>query len=151
MQHKIIGVIGGSDCTAETERLAEEVGALIAQKNAVLICGGLGGVMAAACRGAKKHGGTTIGILPGKDKTQANPFVDIAIVTGMSDARNVIIIRSSQAVIAIDGSYGTLSEISFCLKFKVPVIGLQTWEVDPGIVRAENARDAVNLAFDAAC
>lgn len=150
MKNKIIGVIGGSQCAPEIEKLAEEVGSLIAQKGATLICGGLGGVMEAACRGAKRSKGTTIGILPGNQKSEANPFVDIPIVTGIRDARNIIIVRTSDAVIAVNGEYGTLSEISFCLKFKVPVVGLETWQVDPTVVHADNARDAVNKALELA-
>jgi len=148
MKQKMIGVIGGGQCSSDVENLAEEVGSLIAQREGVLICGGLSGVMEAACRGAKKSNGTTIGVLPGDRKSDANPFIDIPIVTAMADARNIIIVRSSDAVIAIDGKYGTLSEISFCLAFNVPVIGLKTWDVDPGIVRANSAKDAVNKAFE---
>ncbi|MFQ5825100.1 MAG: TIGR00725 family protein [bacterium] len=148
MKNKIIGVIGGSQCSPEIEKLAEEVGSWIAQKGGILICGGLSGVMEAACRGAKKRKGTTIGILPGNQKTEANSFVDLPIVTGMGDARNIIIVRTSNVVIAVDGEYGTLSEISFCLKFKVPVVGLQTWQIDPAIVHANNPREAVNKAFE---
>ena len=150
MYRKVIGVIGGGQCSSEIENVAEEVGSLIAQKGGVLICGGLSGVMEAACRGAKKSNGTTIGVLPGSRKSDANSFVDIPIVTGMSDARNIIIVRSADAVIAINGKYGTLSEISFCLVFNVPVIGLKTWDVDPKIIQASNANDAVNKAFDLA-
>lgn len=145
----IMGVIGGGRGSAETEKLAEEVGAEIARRNGILICGGLGGVMQAACRGAKRENGTTIGVLPGTSKADANSFVDIPIVTGISEARNIIIVRSSDAVIAIDGQYGTLSEISFCLIFGVPVVGLQTWEVDESIIKAENSVDAVTKAFAA--
>lgn len=148
MRSKIIGVIGGSQCTPEIETLAEKVGQLIAQKGGILICGGLSGVMEAACRGAKKQGGITIGVLPGNTKSEANPFVDIPIATGIGEARNVIIVRTSDAVIAVDGEYGTLSEISFCLKFNVPLIGLKTWEVGEGIVRVSEAQEAVDKAFD---
>ena len=101
----------------------------MAEKGAILICGGRGGVMAAACRGAKSGGGLTIGILPGTHRSQANPYVDIPIVTGIGEARNAIITRTAQAVIAIGGSYGTLSEIAFALAFGVPVVGLGTWEM----------------------
>lgn len=146
---KIIGVIGGGRCAPEIERLAEEVGSEIAKRDAMLICGGLGGVMQAACRGAKQENGTTIGVLPGASKADANPFVDIPIATGISEARNIIIVRSSDAVIAIDGQYGTLSEISFCLIFGVPVVGLQTWDVDASIIKAENPEAAVAKAFAA--
>ena len=150
MKQKMIGVIGGGQCSPDIELIAEEVGSLIAKKGAVLICGGLSGVMEAACRGAKKSNGTTIGVLPGNRKTEANLFIDIPIVTGMADARNIIIVRSSDAVIAIDGKYGTLSEISFCLVYNVPVIGLKTWNVDPAIIQANNANEAVKKAFDLA-
>ena len=147
MKQKMIGVIGGGQCAPDIELIAEEVGSLIAQKGAVLICGGLSGVMEAACRGAKQSNGTTIGVLPGNCKTDANLYIDIPIVTGMADARNIVIVRSSDAVIAIDGKYGTLSEISFCLVFNVPIIGLKTWNVDPAIIQASSAHEAVNKAF----
>ncbi|MEE9170107.1 MAG: TIGR00725 family protein [bacterium] len=150
MRNQMIGVIGGGKCPAEIENIAEEVGSLIAQKGGILICGGLSGVMEAASRGAKRSKGTTIGVLPGNLKNDANPYIDIPIVTGLADARNIIIVRSSDAVIAINGEYGTLSEISFCLAYKVPVIGLKTWNVDPAIIQASNANDAVNKAFDLA-
>jgi hypothetical protein len=148
MHRKIIGVIGGSQCTPEIADLAERVGEEIARRGGIVICGGHSGVMEAACRGAKKHNGTTIGILPGNEKWDANPFVDIPIVTGMGDARNVIIIRTADAVIAVDGEYGTLSEMAFCLKFGKPLVGLRTWAIDPKIVHANDAVDAVNKAFE---
>ena len=124
----IIGVIGGSAPAVEEATAAEAVGRALAEEGAILICGGRGGVMEAACRGAKAAGGLTIGILPGISRDEANPYVDISIVTGMGEARNSIIVRSAQAVIAIGGSYGTLSEIGFALAFGVPVVGLGTWE-----------------------
>ena len=102
----------------------------MAESGAVLVCGGRGGVMEAACRGAKAAGGLTIGILPGVDRGGANAFVDVPIVTGMGEARNAIVARTAQAVIAIGGSYGTLSEIAFALRFGVPVVGLGTWAVE---------------------
>ena len=149
MIHKyIIGVIGGGKCTPEMAELAEEVGREIALGGAILICGGLSGVMEAACRGAKMANGATIGVLPGVRKADANDYVDIPIVTGMSEARNIIIVRSADAVIAVGGEYGTLSEISFCLKLRVPVVGLKTWEVDPAVLKAETAEEAVRRVFD---
>ena len=125
----IIAVIGGSTPTQDEASAAEAVGRALAEGGAILICGGLRGVMEAACRGAKSAGGLTIGILPGTDRSEANPYVDIPIVTGIRCARNVIITRTAQAVVAVGGSYGTLSEIGFALSFGVPVVGLGTWEV----------------------
>jgi uncharacterized protein (TIGR00725 family) len=122
-------VIGGSAPTKKEAAAAEAVGRALAEVGAVLICGGRGGVMEAACRGARSAGGLTIGVLPGTSRSQANPYVDIPIVTGLGEARNAIIIRTAQAVIAVGGSYGTLSEIGFALAFGVPVVGLGTWEV----------------------
>ena len=124
----IVAVIGGSAPTAEEAAAAEAVGRALAEGGAILVCGGLRGVMEAACRGAKSAGGLTIGILPGTDRSEANPYVDIPIVTGIRCARNVIITRTAQAVVAVGGSYGTLSEIGFALSFGVPVVGLGTWE-----------------------
>ncbi|MDZ7344463.1 MAG: TIGR00725 family protein [candidate division KSB1 bacterium] len=141
----LIAVIGGSHCSAEIYELARQVGREIARTGAMLICGGLFGVMEAACRGAKEAGGTTIGILPGRDKTEANDFVDIPIVTGLNDARNVIIARSADGVIAVDGEYGTLSEIAFALKFGKPVVGLQVAFDLPGIAPATTATQAIDF------
>jgi hypothetical protein len=123
----LIGVIGGSSPTAEEAALAEAVGHALAEAGAMLICGGRGGVMEAACRGAKAADGLTIGVLPGASRRGANPHVDIPIVTGMGEARNAIITRTAQAVIAVGGSYGTLSEIALALAFGTPVVGLGTW------------------------
>jgi uncharacterized protein (TIGR00725 family) len=133
MNEKIyIGVIGASSCDQATELIAENIGENIARHGAVLVCGGLGGVMEAACRGARKGGGTTIGILPGIDPDEGNGYLDYRIVTGFGEARNMIIVRTIDAAIAVSGSYGTLSEISFCLKNKVPVISVSSWKI-PGI------------------
>jgi len=115
--------------TTEESAAAEAVGRALAEENAILVCGGRGGVMEAACRGAKSVGGLTVGILPGTHRGEANPYVDIPIVTGLGETRNALIARTAQAVIAIGGSYGTLSEIAFALAFGVPVVGLGTWEV----------------------
>ncbi len=125
----IVAVVGGSTATPEEAAAAEAVGRALAERGAILICGGRGGVMEAACRGAKAAGGLTIGILPGTHREEANPHVDIAIVTGLGEARNAVITRTAQAVIAIGGSYGTLSEIAFALAFDTPVVGLGTWEM----------------------
>jgi hypothetical protein len=145
---KRIGVIGDAVCSEKIMGLAEEVGREIAKRKGVLICGGLTGVMEGAARGAKKEGGLTIGIIPSENADDANPFIDIPIVTGLRDARNIIVVRSSEAIIAIHGKYGTLSEIAFALKFKVPVIGLHTWDISHDIIIASNAVDAVEKAFN---
>ena len=145
-----IGVIGAGKCSEETLKTAEEVGKLIAQGGAVLVCGGRGGVMAAAAKGAKAAGGTTVGILPGGSASDANPFIDISIVTDMGHARNVIIVRSSNALIAIEGGYGTLSEIAIARKIGIPVIGLNSWNLGTDIVVAEKPSHAVKEAFRAA-
>lgn len=144
-----IGVIGGGDVPPKTAEVAEEVGREIARRGAVLVCGGMGGVMEAACRGAAAEGGLTIGILPGDDRRAANPYVKVPIVTGLGYARNVAVVKSSQAVIAVDGSYGTLSEIAHALQSGIPVIGLGTWSVarageeDTSIHRATTPLEAV--------
>jgi len=134
--------------------MAEEVGRRLAEEGAVLICGGMGGVMAAACRGAQSAGGLTIGVLPGFSPADANPYVDIPIVTGMGEARNVIIVRTASAVIAVGGEFGTLSEIAFALKLGRPVVGLGTWELAKAgrpaqaILKAETPEEAVRLALN---
>ena len=142
-----IAVIGGGDCSKDIYKLAEEVGERIAKAGAVLVCGGLGGVMEAACKGAKKAGGTTIGILPGIDKGQANPYIDFPIVTGLGEGRNLLVIRNSDVAIALPGEYGTLSEIGFCLKLEKPIIGLSTWDVSEAIIKANDAEEAVKIAL----
>jgi uncharacterized protein (TIGR00725 family) len=149
----IIAVIGGSAPNAQEKATAEAVGRALAEAGAVLICGGRGGVMEAACRGAKSAGGLTIGILPGTSRREANSYVDIPIVTGIGEARNAIITRTAQAVIAIGGSYGTLSEIAFAMGFGTPLVGLGTWKMkreghpDPPIVSATTPEEAVTHAL----
>jgi uncharacterized protein (TIGR00725 family) len=148
-----IGVIGGSEATPAIARLAKEVGREIAKRGAALVCGGMGGVMAAACQGAYEEGGLTIGILPGDTRKEANPYVKVPIVTGIGYARNSIVVKSSHAVIAINGSYGTLTEIGFALQCGIPIVGLKTWspslkgKPDKNIVTAETAVEAVEKAF----
>ncbi len=151
---KTVAVIGGSEPSPEEARLAEEVGRELAKQGATLVCGGLGGVMEAACRGASSKGGVTIGILPGDSPKTANPYVQIPIVTGIGYARNITVVKSAQAVIAIGGSYGTLSEIAHALQSDIPVIGLNTWELsrngqqDNSIIPAQNPTEAVNKALN---
>ena len=151
----IISVIGEGQTAPEVAHLAEQVGKELATRGAAMVCGGLGGVMEAVCRGAKSAGGTTIGILPGNDPADANEFVDFPICTGLGYARNVIVVKSGRAVIAVGGAYGTLSEIGHALGDGIPVIGLATWGLsrngreDRGIVRADNPADAVEKALAA--
>jgi uncharacterized protein (TIGR00725 family) len=149
-----IGVIGGSDVSPKIAALAEEVGREIARRKAILVCGGMGGVMEAACKGAAAEGGLTVGILPGDSRSQANKYVRIPIVTGIGYARNVAVVKSSQAVIAIDGSYGTLTEMGYALQAGIPVIGLDTWtfknksQPECMVVKAKTAKEAVDLAIE---
>ena len=141
----IIGVIGSNECGKQIEMLAEKTGSLIAQKGHWLVCGGLGGVMQAACRGAKKHNGLTIGILPGASAHDKNKYVDIPIVTAMSHARNAIIVRTADVLIAVSGRFGTLSEIALARAIHKPVIGIQTWDIE-GVIDVETPEAAVEQA-----
>ncbi|MBI5190213.1 MAG: TIGR00725 family protein [Nitrospirae bacterium] len=145
----IIGVIGSSLATGKPYNEAMEVGRLAAGRGASVLTGGLGGVMEAACRGAKEAGGQTIGILPGFDTRDANPYVDIPIVTGLNHARNFIVVRSSDVLIAVGGEYGTLSEIAFALKLGKTVISIESWDVGGGMIKAASPADAVEKAFEA--
>ena len=152
----IISVIGGSQPSPEAEELAEQVGRELAKRGATVVCGGLSGVMEAVCKGAKTAGGTTIGILPDRAPDRANQWVDIPICTGMGYARNVIVVYTGEAVIAVDGAYGTLSEIGHALGVGIPVVGLDTWTVsrngyvDERIIVAQDPVDAVEKALQAA-
>ena len=148
-KQKIIGVIGqGRSCSKKILSLAEEVGKEIAKREAIVICGGLKGVMEAVCKGAKQENGLTIGVIPGTQKESANKFVDIPIVTGLGEARNSVIVRTADVLIAIGGRYGTLSEIAFALAFGKPVVGIHTWENIEGIIYKNHPCDAVETAFD---
>jgi hypothetical protein len=143
---KIIGVIGGRRVDKTLLNEAEKVGSLVAQKEIVLVCGGLTGVMEAAAKGARSAGGITVGILPQEHKRDANEYIDIPIVTGLGIGRNVIIARTADVLISIGGEYGTLSEIAFALQMGKPVIGIRTWDIK-GVIPAQNADDAVAKAF----
>jgi uncharacterized protein (TIGR00725 family) len=140
-----VAVVGPGDATAEQLEQARAVGAGLAASGAIVITGGLGGVMAAASQGAAEGGGTTVGILPGDERSAANRWVQVAIATGLGELRNGLVVRASDAVIAIGGAYGTLSEVALALKTGVPVVGLSTWEID-GIERAADPDEAVALA-----
>jgi uncharacterized protein (TIGR00725 family) len=148
-----VAVIGGGRCDAAEYALAERLGQLIAARGAVLVCGGLGGVMEAVCKGAKAEGGVTIGILPGPFCGDANPYVDYPIATDMGQARNAIIVRTADAVIAVGGEYGTLTEIAMALKMGKKVVALSSWEIsragqpDDKIIRAKSPQEAVELVM----
>ncbi len=143
---KIIAVIGGRECDETLYQMAQEVGRRIAEGGAILICGGRGGVMEAACRGAAEVNGISVGILPGDNIADANAYVTIPIATGIGLARNFIIVRSATAAIAIGGQYGTLSEIAYCLQLGVPVFGLHSWDIE-GVIPVETSEQAVDLAL----
>jgi len=155
----IISVIGSSNpTTREHVELAEEVGRELARRDIMVVCGGLSGIMEAVCRGAKSEGGTTIGILPGRAAAEANSYVDIPIVTSMGYSRNVIVVHTGEAVIAVGGAFGTLSEIGHALGDGIPVVGLKTWplttngdgvDIGGSIILAESPADAVDKALAA--
>jgi uncharacterized protein (TIGR00725 family) len=141
--------VGASRASPDQQRTAEAVGRALAEAGAVLVCGGLGGVMEGACRGAKSAGGTTVGILPGADRGDANEHVDVALATGLGEARNALVVRAVDALVAVGGEYGTLSEIALAIKAGKPVVGLGSWDLDP-VVRAETPEEAVRRALDLA-
>lgn len=143
----LIGVIGAGQASAQAERQAYEVGRRLAERHALLVCGGLGGVMAAACRGSVEAGGDTLGLLPGADAESANPWVTIPVATNMGHARNVIIAHTARALIAVEGEYGTLSEIAVALKLGRPVVVLGRWNAIPGVLTAQTPQEAVDLVF----
>jgi uncharacterized protein (TIGR00725 family) len=139
-----VGVIGGRRCTAEIAELAFQVGRGIAEHGWILVCGGMGGVMEHACRGARSQNGVTLGILPGNSRSNENPYLSCSIVTGLGEARNVLVVKSSRAIIAVDGSYGTLSEIALANAAGIPVVGLRSWPVQELFTRVvESPQEAV--------
>lgn len=141
-----VAVVGPGDASEEERSTAEEIGRGLAEHGAVVVCGGLGGVMAAACRGAGEAGGTALGILPGTSRDDANEWVTVAIPTGMGELRNGLVVRAADAVIAVGGAHGTLAEIALALKTGVPVIGMRTWDID-GIEPVDSAEAAVARAL----
>jgi uncharacterized protein (TIGR00725 family) len=143
---RCVAVIGPGDASAAELAAAEEVGARLVDHGATVVTGGLGGVMEAACRGAKSRRGLTIGLLPGLDRSEANGWVDVAIATGLGEIRNALIVRTSDALVAVGGGAGTLSEIGFALKLGRPVIGMGTFEVE-GVVQVSSAAEAAELAL----
>jgi len=143
MSKKVVGVIGGRACNGEVEQLAIELGNKLAKVVDVLVSGGLRGVMSAVSQGFKASGGLTIGIIPSYEKNDANPYIDIVIPTGMGLARNVLVIKSADIVVALPGESGTLSEIAYCLQFGIPVISLNSWDI-PGVIKVGTIEEAMN-------
>jgi uncharacterized protein (TIGR00725 family) len=141
-----VAVVGPGEANPEELAAAERVGAELARRGAIVVCGGLGGVMEAACRGAKGAGGTTVGILPGSDRSAANAHVDVALPTGLGEARNALVVRAADALIAIGGGYGTLSEIALALKAGKRVVGLDSWDIE-GVVAAPDPGAAVSAVL----
>ena len=144
---RYVAVVGSGDADSDQECLAEEVGCRLAQEGAVVVCGGLGGVMAAVCRGARTADGTTVGILPGNDRATANEWVTIALPTGLGELRNGLVVRAADAVIAVGGGHGTLSEIALALKSGVPVITLGSWDI-LGVETVNDAETAVRRVLE---
>ncbi|OGO68857.1 MAG: TIGR00725 family protein [Chloroflexi bacterium RBG_19FT_COMBO_62_14] len=152
----VVGVIGGASATAAEAALAEEVGARLAEAGAVVVCGGRGGVMEAVCRGAHQAGGLTVGILPGAEADEGNRFLSLALPTGLGHARNAVVVQASEAIIAIGGGYGTLSEIGLALKTGTPLVGLSTWKATresddrAEVVEVDTPVEAVRRSLQAA-
>lgn len=142
MIKKIVSVIGGHNCNKEVANLAYEIGRVVAKLEAVLVCGGLGGAMEAACQGAKSENGLTIGIITSYDKKDANEYCDIVIPSGLGFARNVLVVQSADVIVALPGEYGTLSEVAYALQFKKPVISLNGWDI-PGVIKVKTLDEAV--------
>ena len=154
MGFKIVGVIGSSKAEGELLSLAEEVGSEIAKRGAAVVCGGLTGVMEAVCKGARREGGLTIGIIPSDNRNDANPYVQIPIVTGMGMGRNVMLVKTADVVIAVGGEFGTLSEIAHALNLGKTVIGLRSWKLEkahtkpiPELIEVDSPKKAVDLAL----
>jgi len=143
MRKKVVSVIGGHSCTKEVEQIAQELGEKLAKVVDILVCGGLSGTMKAVCQGFKAAGGLTIGILPSYDKNNANAFVDISIPTGMGLARNVLVVKSADVVIALPGEAGTLSEIAYGIQFGIPVVSLNSWDIQ-GVIKVKTVEEAVD-------
>ena len=141
-----VAVVGPSTATPEEAATAERLGQRLAEHGAVVVCGGLGGVMEAAARGAAGAGGTVVGLLPGTDRAEANPHLTVAIATGLGEMRNPLVVRAADVVVAVGGAYGTLSEVAFALRTGVPVVGIGTWDL-PDVVVAPGPDEAAELAL----
>jgi hypothetical protein len=144
MRKQLVGVIGGHECNNEVEQLAHNLGKKLAKVVHILVSGGLSGTMKAVCAGFSSSGGLTIGIIPTYNKKDANAFVDIVIPTGMGLARNLLVVKSADVVVALPGKAGTLSEIAYCLQFGIPVVSLGSWDI-PGVLKVDTVKEAVAL------
>ncbi len=147
LSQPLISVIGAGTPDPRARDWARQVGRLVAERGFGVVCGGLGGVMEAACEGCRQAGGLTVGILPGSDPAAANPWVQVAIPTGLGQARNVLVVMAGQGAVAVSGGPGTLSEIGHAMKMGRPVVGLGTWSL-PGLAEAESPAEAVELLLD---
>ncbi len=141
-----VAVVGPGDASAKQEATAEEVGEALAARGAVVVTGGLGGVMAAASRGARQAGGMTMGLLPGDDRSEANPWVSVAVPTGLGELRNGLVVRAADVLVAVGGGLGTLSEIALALRLGRRVVGVHTWEL-PGVEPVADAQSAIRVAL----
>ena len=139
---KVVSVIGGHSCNAQVEQLAHNLGKKLAKVVDTLVSGGLSGTMKAVCSGFKAKGGLTVGIIPGYDKKDANEFVDIVIPTGLGFARNVLVVKSADLVVALPGEAGTLSEVAYCLQFKIPIISLDSWDIQ-GVIKVNSVEEVI--------
>jgi uncharacterized protein (TIGR00725 family) len=142
MRKKVVSVIGGHSCKNEVEQIAQELGKKLAKVVDILVSGGLSGTMKAVCQGFKAGGGLTIGIIPSYDKNDANNFMDIVIPTGLGLARNVLVVKSADVVVALPGEAGTLSEVAYCIQFGIPVISLNSWDIK-GVIKVSTVDEAV--------
>ena len=143
VRKKVIGIIGGHSCNRTVEQLAQDLGEKAAKVVYFLVCGGLGGTMEAVCKGFKAGNGLTIGIIPSYNKDDANKYVDIVVPSGLGLARNVLVVKSADVIVALPGEAGTLSEIAYALQLGIPVISLQSWDI-PGVLKAETVKEAID-------
>jgi uncharacterized protein (TIGR00725 family) len=143
----VIAVVGAGKCSKKLRDMAAEIGRYIAENGGVLICGGLGGVMEGAARGAKEAGGVTIGVLPNETRDEANEYIDHVIATGLGDARNMIVVRSADAVIALPGKYGTLTEMAFALLAEIPVVSVSAWKLGEEVEQVDDPVKAAAAAM----
>ena len=147
-QPPYVAVVGAGDADAAQERDAEIVGQELASAGTIVVCGGLGGVMAAACRGARDAGGVTLGLLPGSDRAAGNPWLTVAVATGMGEMRNGLVARACDGMIAVGGGFGTLSEIALALKLRRPVVGVRTWDIAAPVARIDDPRAAARRVLE---